>query len=195
MALALTLMFVADAVSLIFAVLRHRNLWLWYVSVPLTAIAVLLGLAGYQRSARDRRMIRILAAVYALGYPTLFLVFEDARTFSMVTQPATALLVMSVAGVTLAMCIHAARDDEAVFRTNWFWLCLGWTLYYGMSAVLMPISRILLGNDPSVVKVLFGARAGYDMGIYGLLAWGFLCTRRPNNSSGSSSSRAERSPS
>ncbi|NNG15634.1 MAG: hypothetical protein HKM89_04065 [Gemmatimonadales bacterium] len=172
---ALGLMFVQDTFMLIVAGTGINNLWLTHAALPLTTGLIVWSFSFWQVSKLARDAVRIAVAIYVVVWLVVSLAVEDFQQFSRFTAPLQALLVLSVAGYTL---VTSFRGTDTPLRAPWFWVSLGWALYFGIVVVHDPISQLLLNaGQMEYLRTSYYVKAGFGVLSLLLLTGGVLCGR------------------
>jgi hypothetical protein len=185
-------MFVQDAAGWWMAERNVNNLWIGHVGRPLQTLLLLFAFSEWQMGDTERRAVRLAGLGFLLLWVALLAGFEDPRAFSRFGQPLQAILVVSV--VAWTMVRRTALTFEAPLAEPWFWVGAGLLLYFGSSAVVGPVSRLLLPSGAELVRLVYFVKAIVNIVAYLLVARGVLCSL-PNGSSGGSWWRPRSSPS
>jgi hypothetical protein len=152
-----------------------NNLWIGHVWLPLATGMILWAFSFWQVSTAARKVIQIAVPVYAVVWLLVTIVAEDFNQFSRFTAPLQSLLVVAVAGYTLATRF---RTTDLPLRASWFWISVGWVLLFGVGAIHDPISQLLLNSrHMDYLKASYVVKAGLGMLATVLLTLGVLCGR------------------
>lgn len=179
-ALCFLLMFVQDVAMWRLAQLRVNNLWLVHLGVPVQTGLLLAAFSHWQREEVERLTLRIALLGFLLIWAGLFLV-EEPDSFTQFSGPLRSVLLVTVSAWTL---IRRSQETTApVARADWFWISTALLLYFATSALINPVSRVLMESAPHLVQQAFLTKATFNICLYLLVARGILC-RMPLESSG-----------
>ena len=193
-ALAWALLLLANnAIALSMALFGQRNLWLGYTLNPLRAAVALWVLAKWQTGPVSRTAMQLLIPLYLAAFAVLTLAVEDVGDFSLAAAPFTSLLLLGASLYTVI--VRSQGEPTRLGDADWFWIGLGFALYYASDAALQPLSRLLLGQRPDLVVEAYRVRGVVALLVSLVLARGFLCPNPPTRSSPSLSSASPRSSS
>ena len=181
-------MLLSDGLALWFALQGTQNLWVGYVGGPIALLAALMALSYWHPNARVQIVFRVAIPVLLLLSIILVVLIEDTGTFSLITGPIENLVLVAASIVTLIAC--ASRLDGSLLKQDWFWIGIGLALRYGSSASLDPIARILVGQDMSMLAMVYQINAGIDIVASLLIVGGMLCQIPPLRASSGASSPA-----
>jgi len=174
------------------ALLRRgqHNLWLRYPFGPIEAGVVLVALSLWHGDSVARLALRVAVPVFTLIWILLVAFVERTDTFGLVTGPLQALVLLVA---SLGTLLFRVRTQEGrLSQEDWFWVCTGLSLWYGTSAALEPLSRLLVAEHPSVVSSAYQVKAVVDILASLIIARGMLCPIPPRPSGGSSSPESSR---
>lgn len=152
-----------------------NNLWLTHLWLPLATALILWAFSYWQVSTAARNAVRIAVPIYTVVWLTVSVVVEDFSHFSRFTAPLQALVVLTVAGYTLATRF---RNTDTPLRAPWFWISVGWVLLFGASAIHDPISQLLLNaSQIEYLRASYVVKAGFGLLATIFLTLGVLCER------------------
>jgi hypothetical protein len=118
-------------------VLRMNNLWVSHLLIGLQTPLLVLVLREWATHDRLRRALGIGSVVAAIGWLVVTISIESPDRFARVTGPLQAALLCLAA---IAILVNRGLASEgALTRANWFWVCLGVLLLYGLTAVYRPL--------------------------------------------------------
>jgi hypothetical protein len=166
-----------DGIALALALQGRHNLWLRYPFGPLETALLLVALSLWHGDSVARLALRVAVPVFALTWGLLVGFVERTDTFGLVTGPLQSLVVLSAALVTLLVRVRS--QEGGLLQEDWFWVCTGLSLWYGSSAALEPLSRLLVAEHPSVVSSAYQVKAVVDVLASLILARGMLCPILP----------------
>ncbi len=154
---------------------NNNNLWLTHLWLPLSTGLILWAFSYWQVSKAARDAVRIAVPVYTIVWIVVSIFAEDFSQFSRFTAPVQSLVVLSVAGYTLATRF---RDTDLPLRASWFWISIGWVLLFGVTAIHDPISHLLLINEQiDYLLASIFVKAAFVTLATVLLTVGVLCGR------------------
>jgi hypothetical protein len=187
------LLLASNLLALGFALLRRNNLWMGYTLDPLLASVALWTFSLWQIRSVPRIALRLLVPLYLLAVLVLALTVEDLNSFSRVTAPFTALLLLGVSLYTLI--VRSLGEQGQLIRADWFWISGGLALFYGTDTALEPFARLLLGSQPELILPAYELKALIGIVVSLAIARGILCPNPPLSSGGLSSPGFSPSPS
>jgi hypothetical protein len=147
-----------------------NNLWLRAASAPIQNAIMLWTLSVWQRHAVSRLAFRIAIPLFLLTLVALIPTVGDTGTFSTVTGPFQALLLL--AGALYTLVRNAASDPGEVTRQDWFWVTLGASLYFGLRVALPPFAAILMSSHQELVRLAYFVQAWADIAVFLAIARG-----------------------
>jgi hypothetical protein len=150
-----------------------NNLWLRAASAPIQNAIMLWTLSVMQRHALSRLAFRIAIPLFLLTLVALIPTVGDTGTFSTVTGPFQALLLL--AGALYTLVRNAASDPGGVTRQDWFWVTLGASLYFGLRVALPPFAAILMNSHQELVRLAYFVQAWADIAVFLAIARGIWC--------------------
>ena len=179
-------LFIGDALYLMASLSRGENLWLGYVIPPLGSVLALWALSLGHPDAVGRVAIRVAIPLEILVGVILTLTIEDPSTFSLVTSPFHALVVLLAASWTFLRL--GLSETEGLARRDWFWIVGGIMIYSATLTALQPVSWFLrAAGRLDLLAAVYYAKAAADIVAFLAIAGGMLCPVLPTSSGGSSS--------
>ena len=180
---------VGDLLNFILSRAGLNNLWVGYISTPLSSAFILLALSAWHTGAKDRRLMVAAIPVYLAMWVAAILFTENLRQFSTVAFPVHSLFLLGCCVWTL---LRKALEDYPfpLVRTDWFWIVGGFAVLIGTAAAADPLLGILIARgqiDQAMAVVNF--RAGLQLLSLIAITTGMLCPV-PAALSGPSSSPA-----
>jgi len=162
-----------------------NNHWVSYLFTPLFTAAILLALAGWQRTRREVTFLRVTTALFLVAAAGIAVFLEDRRDFSQIASPLGSLLVLATALWTL---VRRGLDPQGqpTLRSDWFWVPLGLALHAGVTAAYFPLAAAFGQADPGLQWSLLILKSWLVILAFCLVGWGILC-RVPGPPSGRSS--------
>ncbi len=182
-----------DGIALSLALEGRNNLWLRYPFGPLEVALLLIAVSLWHRDSVARLALRVAVPVFTLTWVLLVAFVERTDTFGLVTGPLEALVVLLAALLTLL--VRVRTQEGGLLQEDWFWVGTGLSLWFGSSAALEPLSRLLVETHPAVVYSAFQVKAVVDVLASLIIARGMLCPILPPRSGGSSPPASSRSQS
>lgn len=179
------LLVVNDLTQLAFALSGRHNLGIRYLVGPVETGVVLIALSLWHGDSVARLALRVAVPVFTLIWILLVAFVERTDTFGLVTGPLQALVLLVASLGTLLLRVRT--QEGGLSQEDWFWVCAGLSLWYGTSAALEPLSRLLVAEHPSVVSSAYQVKAVVDILASLIIARGMLCPIPPRPSGGSSS--------
>ena len=174
-----------DLTQLAFAQSGRHNLGIRYLVGPVETGVVLIALSLWHGDSVARLALRVAVPVFTLIWFLLVAFVERTDTFGLVTGPLQALVLLVASLGTLLLRVRS--QEGGLLQEDWFWVCAGLSLWYGTSAALEPLSRLLVAEHPSVVSSAYQVKAVVDILASLIIARGMLCPIPPRPSGGSSS--------
>ena len=174
-AVTMLVMFLLDVTAISLGKGGTQTLWLIHVALPVITALILWSLSYLQLHIVPRDTMRIAAGLYVMVWLVMTGLVEDLSQFSRFTAPLQALVVLVAAAYTLVTRLKRSSTPAAA---PWFWISIGWLLYFGSGAVLDPISDMLLtANSMEYLRAVFYVKAIINLLAYALLTLGVLCGR------------------
>jgi hypothetical protein len=170
-------LFVMDVYGFWMSLHGERNLWLWYVSSPVSVGLLLWTLSYWMPADVGRLTYRIAIVPFLAVWGTLTLLVDDTSTFSDASFPLTKLIALAAAAIVLVVRTH--RSATAVWRQDWFWVTGGMTLYFGTSAALSPLGTVLMPAHAALFESALFFKAFLDVVAFLLITRGVLCPATP----------------
>jgi hypothetical protein len=118
------------------------NVWFYYIVDPVTAAFLFRILYAWQTARQPRLAIIVIAPAYLLAVIGLVIFVEDANSFSLVTSPLTAGLLLALVLFTLVS--RSLRATGSLLQSDWFWICGSLALYFACETGLTPALRYLV---------------------------------------------------
>lgn len=185
-ALLYALKFVTDGAMWVVGpgLLHRQNVWVANLMLPVFTGLYLWAFSLWQERDVVRLTFRLAIPLFVATWAGLLLWAEDLNEFSRYASPLQALLLVCISAYTLVTA--SLRSAEPVWRQEWFWVSAAALLSYGSSAILTPLSALLL-RTASMDQILrvFETFNGVDTVANLLTTGGMLCAR-PRPSSGGS---------
>lgn len=174
-AVTMLAMFLLDIAMTWFGKRGIENLWLIHAALPFLTALILWSFSCLQTHNVPRDSMRIAAGLYILVWLIMSALVEDLQQFSRFTAPLQALIVLVAAGYTL---VSRVRKVDIPLSASWFWISIGWILYFGSGVVLDPVSQVLLeAGSIDHLRMSYYVKAGINVLAYALLTLGVLCGR------------------
>jgi hypothetical protein len=151
----------------------EHNLWLWYVSSPVSVALLLWTLSYWQVDDVWRLTYRLAIVPFLAVWGTLTLLVDDTSTFSDASFPLAKLIALAAAAIVLIA--RSYRSATAVWRQDWFWITGGMTLYFGTSAALSPLGAMLMPAHAALFVSALQFKAFLDVVAFLLITRGVLC--------------------
>jgi hypothetical protein len=174
---------ISDAAQFVLGRRAINNLWLGYLSTPLTGLMIMGALAAWQPTRRGVKVVRISMLIYAIMWATTVPIFEDVTRFSVVTLPVHSIVVLVL---SLGTLIHNALQDRVypLLRTDWFWACIGIAVLYGGASAIQPYLGVLIaGGRMQEAILVLNVKAGIQVFALMLITAGMLCPVQTSPSS------------
>ena len=182
------LLVLGNALALLLASRGVNNHWLIYLSTPLIGVAVIAALNGWQVRAVGRLVLRILLPLYLVAWTVIVFAVEDINTFSLLAGPFSSfVLLIAVSATFVARSVHSL---EPLTRQDWFWVCLGMIIFYGVETGFPPVALLLGRSRPDLLVTAAQVRAASTIAAMITVSWGLLCPTTLPQSGGSSSRSA-----
>lgn len=173
-AIGASVSFLANAVSKVMAIMVHNNHVVTYISSPITAACFLHALREWQLTRREQRVIQVGTFVFLVAWVLLVALVEDVTGFNLITGPLYSLTLLLAAAWTL---IRRASVIEAtpLLQADWFWVCLGLSIYGAATALADPIGGILVARQRlDLFHVAWSLRALFSIVSFLLMSWGIF---------------------
>lgn len=183
-ALWFAFMIATGALDVVAARATGTNEWLGHLTLPIEVSLVLWYLSFWQPAERLRRTYRLAVPVVLLGAAIVLMTAGDPEIFDIWISPALALVVL--AGLLQTLVHRSLISTESLGRQDWFWVCLGASVFWLGFVSLPPFHRAFVDTHPDWVRVAYMARAWVNIGAFLMVTWGVLCQRIPARSSGRS---------
>jgi hypothetical protein len=180
-----SILLLANALALLLAFQGRNNHWLVYLSTPLMGTAVIAAMTGWQLREAGRLVLRVLLPLYLIAWTVIVLTVEDIRTFSLLAGPFSSLLLLVTISVTFVT--RSLQSLDPLTRQDWFWVCIGMLIFYGVDAGYPPVALLLGRSRPDLLDTAAQARAGSILAAMITVSWGLLCPTTLPQSGGSSS--------
>jgi hypothetical protein len=182
------LLFLFNALALFLAFRGVNNHWLVYLSTPLIGVAAIVAVIGWQVRQMGRLLLRVLVPLYLAGWTIIVLSVEDMNTFSLVAGPFSSLLLLIAVSATFVT--RSTQSFDPLTRQDWFWICLGMLIFYGVEAGYPPVALLLGRARSDLLYTAAQVRAASAIAAMITVSWGLLCPTTLPQSGGSSSRSA-----
>jgi hypothetical protein len=182
------LLVLANALAILLAARSRNNHWLVYLSTPLIGMAVIAALIGWQVKEIGRLVLRCLLPLYLAGWTLIVFTVEDTNTFSLVAAPFSSLVLLIAISATFVA--RSMQSLEPLTRQDWFWVCIGMLIFYGVDAGYPPVALLLGRSRPDLLSTAAQARSASIIVAMITVSWGLLCPTTRPQSGGSSSPSA-----
>jgi len=182
------LLVVTNGIALALGSRGVNNHWVLYLSTLLEGVAVILALTLWQVKESARLMLRVIMPLYLVGWLAIMLMIENTTTFSIVAGPFSSLILLTVSAGTLVS--RAPASLAPMTREDWFWISIGFIVFYGVETGLSPLSLLLLGPRRDLVAAAYQIKAGTMIVAMLAVTKGLLCPIMSPQSGGSSSRSA-----
>jgi hypothetical protein len=175
------LLILADLVDVAVGLRYGSNAFTSQITLPLEVGLTLRILAPWQstpawRAWYDRALWAILLVVAAL-----LILTDPEETFDIWVSPLLSLLALAALVHTLVS--RALRSDRALPDQDWFWVCLGMSLFWAVAVPAPPfLTAFLAAQWAGVVATLIG-RGYLNIVAFLLISWGVVCPRVRTRSS------------
>lgn len=150
-----------------------HNLWLVYVLAPVDCGVLLWALSLWQTNEVSRLAFRVAIPASVVAFYVLAATLDATSRFSRAALPMVQLVALAAAAYTLVSRSRIARGD--LVWEDWFWVCAGMTLLFALDAMIGPLSRILLADDPALFRRAYEFHAALEILGFVAIAWGILC--------------------
>jgi hypothetical protein len=185
-ALACLVSVAGDALNFFLSRRGINNLWVGYLSTPLSSILIFGALSCWQQTDRARRTMIHLIPPYLAVWAAAIWFAEDLERFSFVAFPAHYVILLVCCLWTLGATALSGLDN--VLRRDAFWIAGGFALWAGTSAAVEPLMEIFIRTErvPAAVAVL-NFKAGLQLVALIAITVGMLCpvTTAPSGPSSS----------
>ena len=179
------LLVLVNALALLLALRGRNNHWLTYLATPLEGVAVIAALIGWQTRELGSLVLRALLPLYLLGWTAIVLTVENTATFSLVAGPFSSIVLLIALSATFVA--RSMRSLEALTNQDWFWVCLGMLIFYGVEAGFPPVALLLGRSRPDLLVAAMMVRSAGMIAAMLTVSWGLLCPTTHPQSGGSSS--------
>lgn len=164
--------FLANIVARVMAVLVHNNHVVTYISSPITATCFLYALREWQLTRREREIFRVGTLIFLVAWVLLVAFVEDVTDFNRVTGPLYSLTLLAAAAWTL-LRRAAVIEATPLPRSDWFWVCVGISVYGAATALADPIGGLLLERQRlDLFRIAWQVRAVFSTTGFLLISWG-----------------------
>jgi hypothetical protein len=178
----------ANTIALILALRGRNNHWLTYLTTLLEGLAILLALIGWQVHRAGRLVLWVLLPIYLVTWTFIVFSVESLSTYSPFAGPFSSLLLLIALSATFVS--RTMRSLEPLTRQDWFWVCLGLLIFYGVEAGYPPVALRLGASRPDLLLAASQARSAIMIVAMITVSWGLLCPTTRPQSGGSSSPSA-----
>jgi hypothetical protein len=179
------LLFGLNGVALWMASTSRNTHLMTHLSIPLECGAALAAVALWQLRPRTRRIVGWLLPFYIAAWIAIVFLLEDVHTFSVAAGPFSSLVVLTAASATLIVRVNATV--EPLLRQDWFWVLLGFVVFYGVETGLPPLSLALWRDRPDLLLVAYQLRVVSMVVAMVAVTRGVLCPKTSLQSGGPSS--------
>ena len=152
-----------------------NNLWVGYISTPLSSAFILLALATWQTTQTARRRL-VIAIPFYLGMWAVAIYFaEDLEQYSSIAFPLHSVFLLVCCVWTLLR--KALGEQELPFvKSDWLWIAGGFALMVGTAAAVEPLMGILIRrNQIDQAMSVVNFRAGLQLLALVGITVGMLC--------------------
>jgi hypothetical protein len=176
-----------DGVSVAVAMQGSHNIWVSYVFLPLTGAIALWTLSLWQIGTTERVTLRLAIPIFVFVSVSLSILVDDLSTFSLVTAPYHAMVLLLAAMWTFVR--RSLSETGIMLSQDWFWAVGGLMLYAATSTAIQPLAFYLLGEGrEDLFHAALNVKAAIDVLAFAAIMGGMLCPVPPTFSGGSSSS-------
>jgi hypothetical protein len=175
----------ANALALLLALRGRNNHWLTYLTTLLEGLAILVALIGWQVRDSGRLVLRVLLPLYLVAWTVIAFAVESFSTYSPFAGPLTSLLLLIALSATFVS--RSMHSLEPLTRQDWFWICIGLLIFYGVEAGYPPVALLLGASRPDLLLAASQARSAIMIAAMITVSWGLLCPTTLPQSGGSSS--------
>lgn len=165
--------------GLLGTILAHREINNHFVShlfTPVQFSMFVYILSHWQPQALVRKIF--IAAIFAfiIFWALGLFMLEDLRSFSTITRPVAAVLLVLASAVTLVQTVRTG--NLPLSRTPAFWISSGILIYFAGMSVLLSMSNMLLTASIQTLRLIWTPIQGtLHLTLNILFAIGFLCLR------------------
>lgn len=174
-AIACLLNVAGDILNYVLAKAGFNNLWVGYISTPLSSAFILLALTAWQTSTAARRLMLAAIPGYLGMWAVAIAFMEDLRQFSNVAFPVHSLFLLACCVWTLLRM--ALEDHPFPFaRSDWFWVGGGFAMLIGTAAAAEPLLGIFVARDQiDQAMAVVNFRSGFQLLSLIAITTGMLC--------------------
>lgn len=183
-------MALGDAAQYGVARTQGNNLWVNYIAIPIEDVLVLWTLSFWQSHPVLKLALRAAIPVFVLVWIAMVIGIEDVDSFSYLTMPFAALVMLGASIYTLVS--NTLVEEGKVTERDWFWITLGLSLYFALFTSIWPFSRAYIAERPDLVRLAWTTRAWGDVLALILIARGMACPHPQAQSGGFFSLRPSR---
>ena len=140
---------------------QSNNLWINYIAIPTEDVLVLWTLSFWQSHPLLKLALRAAIPVFVLVWVAMVLGIEDVDSFSYLTMPFAALVMLGASLYTLVS--NTLAEEGKVTERDWFWITLGLSLYFALFTSIWPFSRAYIAERPDLVRLAWTTRAWGDV--------------------------------
>jgi len=174
-AVTMLAMFLLDATMIALGKSGIETLWIIHAALPFMTALILWSLSYLQLRLVPRDAMRLAAGLYLVVWLIMTVAVEELAQFSRFTAPLQSLVILVAAAYTL---VTRLRKSSAPAAATWFWISMGWLLYFGSGVIINPVSEMLLtANSMEALRVTFYVKAAINILAYALLTLGVMCGR------------------
>lgn len=167
--------FIGDMSARYLGIHHQNNHFLSYFGTPIQGAAILWALSLWQRQPVARLTMRLAIPVFWIAWVLLVVLVEDVDSFSTVAEPVYSLL--GVGAATFTLLTRSNHESEPLLRQDWFWICSGLTIHFGVLAALTPLAAAYVYKDPGLVIQAYVIRAWINIFSFILITIGMACPR------------------
>ncbi len=170
------LLILFDVLSFVASLVFGENLWLTWFSEPIESAVTIWILMAWQASDGRMRFYRAAIPILLVVVAALLLLTKPERTFSTWIGPGIALVTL-IAGLQ-TLIERTLLSREILTRQDWFWVCLGLTVFWACYVPVAPFARAMLTMHQDWVVTAYLVRAYVMVASFLVITWGILCTPR-----------------
>lgn len=163
-----------------------ESLWLIHVFTPVESFLLLLAFSHWQVRELARTMILAMIPLFLITWAFLLLTSDSLADFPVYGRTVSALLIIAVAAYTLV--VKAQHASTPVTSQPWFWLTVGFLIYFPYVVMLNPLSSALRGGSQELLFMVYRVNAILMIVSNLFITRAILCQKR-QTSGGSSSPR------
>lgn len=143
-----------------------------YITSPATLTLFMLGVASWQATARETRIVRWLIPVVLVLWALLVMFVEDVTGFDLVTGSLYSLTVLLLSLWTL-LRRSAQLEATSLLECDWFWVCIGLAIYGASTALASQVAAVLVARERiDLYRIVWQMRAALSTLSFLLISWG-----------------------